>query len=71
LPLEDAVATAQDSTAPFTPLIAAVASAVEQSDVGQAVKEEIDKFFDVMPVFMDALDAVAELHPFINGMLNP
>jgi hypothetical protein len=71
LPLEDTVATIQERTTPFTPLIAAAACVVEQSDVGQAVKDGIDKFFEVMPVFMNALDAVAELHPFIGGMLNP
>jgi hypothetical protein len=52
------------------PLITAAADAVEQSDTGQAVKEKIDKFLDGMPVFMSALDAVADLHPFIGGMLN-
>jgi hypothetical protein len=69
LPLEDAVATAQSKTTALN-LIAAAAGAVERSDVDQTVKEGIDTFFDAMPVFMDALDAVAALHPFIGGSLS-
>ena len=47
--------------------MAAAVGAVEQSAVAKSIKEGIDKFFDGMPVFMNALDAVADLHPFIGG----
>jgi hypothetical protein len=67
VPLDDVVATTQGNIAPITSLITEVAGTVEQSEI---VKGKIDKFFEVMPVFMNALDAVAELHPFIGGMLN-
>jgi hypothetical protein len=70
LPLDDAVATAQGNVAPFMPLITTAADAVKQSDASQAMREKIDKFLEGMPVFMNALDAVADLHPFIGGMLN-
>ena len=67
--IDDAVATAQSDVAPFQPLplIMAVKGAVEQTDLGKAVKEGIDRFFEGMPIFMGALDAVADLHPFIGG----
>lgn len=65
--IEDVVATAQSNLAPFQPLIAAAKSAVEQTDISKAVTEGIDHFFEGMPVFMNALDAVADLHPFIGG----
>jgi hypothetical protein len=69
LPSEDADATTQSKTTALT-FIAAAAGSVEQTDVSQTVKEGIDTFFDAMPVFMDALDAVAALHPFIGGSLS-
>jgi hypothetical protein len=53
---------------PFAPVIKAAASVIGQSDIGMAVKEGIDHFFDGMPVFMSALDEVKSLHPFIGGM---
>ncbi len=64
----DAIATAQAHAAPLTPLITAAASAVVQTDIGKAVKEGIDHFFDGMPILMNALDEVKALHPFIGGM---
>ncbi len=64
----DVVATAQSNVAPFKPLITAAKGAVEQTDLGEAVKEGIDHFFEGMPIFMNALDVVADLHPFIGGM---
>ena len=67
MPPDDAVATTQGNIAPFKPLIAVAAVAIEQSEI---VKGRIDKFFEGMPVFMNALDAVGDLHPFIGGMLN-
>jgi hypothetical protein len=39
------------------------AGAVEKTSIGKSVKEGIDHFFEGMPVFMNALDAVADLHP--------
>ncbi|KAF8259842.1 hypothetical protein EI94DRAFT_1812645 [Lactarius quietus] len=45
---------------PFTPLMTAV-----RSEIGKAVKEGIDHFFDGIPVLMNALDEVKTLHPFI------
>jgi hypothetical protein len=70
LSLGDAVGVlggAQNNIAPFQPLITAAAGAIEQTAVGKSIKEGIDTFFDGMPVFMNALDAVADLHPFIGG----
>ncbi|KAH8987639.1 hypothetical protein EDB92DRAFT_1948471 [Lactarius akahatsu] len=63
--VDDAVATVKSNVAPFQPLITAAKGAVEQTDLGKAVKEGIDHFFEGMPIFMSALDAVADLHPFI------
>jgi len=68
--IDDAVATVQSNLAPFqplVPLITAAKDAVEQTDIGKFVKEGIDHFFEGMPIFMNALDAVADLHPFIGG----
>jgi hypothetical protein len=65
--VDDAVATAQDDVAPFQPLITAAEGAVGQTDLTKAVKEGIDHFFEGMPIFMSALDAVGDLHPFIGG----
>jgi len=67
LSLGDAVEKAQNNTKLFQPLITAAVGAVEQTTVAKSIKEGIDKFFDGMPVFMNALDAVADLHPFIGG----
>ncbi|KAF8273628.1 hypothetical protein EI94DRAFT_1795034 [Lactarius quietus] len=63
--LGNAIGTAKGIATPFTPVIKAAASAIGQSDIGMAVKEGIDHFFDGMPVFMSALDEVKSLHPFI------
>ena len=68
--IDDAVDYIQSSVAPFqplVPLITAAKDAVEQTDLGKVVKEGIDHFFEGMPIFMSALDAVADLHPFIGG----
>ncbi|KAI9438366.1 hypothetical protein H4582DRAFT_1815213 [Lactarius indigo] len=61
----DAFATVQSNVAPFQPLITAAKEAVGQTDLGKGVREGIDHFFEGMPIFMNALDAVADLHPFI------
>ncbi|KAI9438365.1 hypothetical protein H4582DRAFT_258574 [Lactarius indigo] len=63
--VDDVVDTVQSNVAPFQPLITAAKGAVEQTNLGKAVKEGIDHFFEGMPIFMNALDAVADLHPFI------
>lgn len=42
-------------------------AAVEQTDIGKAVKDGIDKFADGVPVFIKALDELKSLHPFIGG----
>ena len=68
--LGDAIGTVQGIegiAAPFAPLIKTVADVAGPSDIGQAVKDGIDHFFDGMPVFMSALDEVKSLHPFIGG----
>jgi hypothetical protein len=63
-----AIGAAEGIAAPLAPLIKAAAGVVGQSDIGKAVKDGIDQFFDGMPVFMSALDEVGSLHPFIGGM---
>ncbi|KAH9171873.1 hypothetical protein EDB89DRAFT_2070429 [Lactarius sanguifluus] len=63
--LGDATTAAQSNAAPFTPIITAAASAVGQTDIGKVVKEGIDRFFDGMPVLMNALDELKALHPFV------
>ncbi|KAI9464114.1 hypothetical protein BJY52DRAFT_887425 [Lactarius psammicola] len=66
--LGDSIATAQGNAPPFTPLSTVESSAVEQADIGKAVKEgmdHLDHFFDGMPVLMNALDEVKALYPFI------
>ncbi|KAI0249341.1 hypothetical protein BJV78DRAFT_1347821 [Lactifluus subvellereus] len=55
--VDDEVAMVQTNIAPFTSPIITAAGAV--------VQRGVDKFFEGMPVFMNALDAVADLHPFI------
>jgi hypothetical protein len=37
---------------------------------GKAIKEGIDRFSEVMPVLMNALDELRTLHPFIGGELS-
>ncbi|KAI0265382.1 hypothetical protein BC834DRAFT_825189 [Gloeopeniophorella convolvens] len=55
----------QGDIAPFIPLVQAAEASFSKSGVGKAVKEGVNHFFEGMPVFMNALDAVADLHPFI------
>ncbi|KAH9052369.1 hypothetical protein EDB87DRAFT_1835857 [Lactarius vividus] len=54
--------------APFQPLVTAAKEAVGQTDLNKAVKE-IDHFFEGMPIFLNGLDAVAGLHPFIGAVV--
>ncbi|KAI0061177.1 hypothetical protein BV25DRAFT_1806058 [Artomyces pyxidatus] len=63
--VEDRINALQGKTSTYAPLITATITAIESTGVAEAVKEGIDHFFDGMPVFMNALDAVADLHPFI------
>jgi hypothetical protein len=42
-------------------------SVASNAEVSTMVSDAVDHFFDGMPVFMDALDAVAKIHPFISG----
>jgi len=58
---------AQNVIAPFQPFIEGAVDDIEKTSIGKVVKEGIEKFFDDMPGFMKALDAVAKLHPFIGG----
>ncbi|KAI0265555.1 hypothetical protein BC834DRAFT_987866 [Gloeopeniophorella convolvens] len=50
---------------PMAPVAAAALSAVVQTDLGKSVQDGIEHFFEGMPVLMNALDAVAGLHPFV------
>ncbi|KAH9064500.1 hypothetical protein EDB87DRAFT_1680408 [Lactarius vividus] len=61
----DAVAAAQNYLEPFQPLITAAESAIGQTELVEAIEGRIDHFFEGMPIFMNALDVVADLHPFI------
>jgi hypothetical protein len=52
------------------PIITATVSAVAQSNIGNKIKAGIDKFSEGMPVFMNALDELKAIHPFIGGELS-
>jgi hypothetical protein len=39
--------------------------------LGKAIKEGIAKLSEGMPIFMNALDELKSLHPFIGGALIP
>ncbi|KAI0061160.1 hypothetical protein BV25DRAFT_1805982 [Artomyces pyxidatus] len=62
---EDRIDDVQGNTSTYTPPITATIDAAESTSVVEAVQEGIDHFFEGMPTFMNALDAVAILHPFI------
>ena len=53
---------------PFMPIIDATISAAQQTDIGKAIKEGINKFSEGMPILMRALDELKSLHPFIGGV---
>ena len=53
---------------PFTPIIGATVAVAQQSDIGKAIKDGINKFSEGMPVLMRALDELKSLHPFIGGV---
>jgi hypothetical protein len=69
LDLGDIVATTQCNATPFIPIVKATVTAAEQSHIGKAIKDGIDKFSEGMPILMSALDEVKALHPFIGGEL--
>ncbi|KAI0042039.1 hypothetical protein FA95DRAFT_1500564 [Auriscalpium vulgare] len=48
-----------------TPLVRAAATVIEGSALVQDIENGINRFFEGMPVFMNALDSVAQVHPFI------
>jgi len=45
--------------------------AAGQTDLGKAMKEGIAKLSEGMPIFMNALDELKAVHPFIGGALIP
>ncbi|KAI0040172.1 hypothetical protein FA95DRAFT_1550018 [Auriscalpium vulgare] len=62
---EDKVAGALDVKDAYEPLVSAAATVFEDTGIAQHIEDGIDHFFEGMPVFMNALDAVADVHPFI------
>jgi hypothetical protein len=48
------------------PIIKEFVAPAEKTDV---VKDTVLKFSDGIPVFMDALDGLAKVHPIISGTL--
>ncbi|KAI0056627.1 hypothetical protein BV25DRAFT_1864510 [Artomyces pyxidatus] len=64
--IEDRLDEAQEEAAAYGSLLPPTGDAIDQG-IAKAVQEGIDQFFEGMPVFMKALDAVAELHPFIGA----
>ena len=49
------------------PIIQAGVAAAQNTDIGKAIREGIDKFSEGMPVLMNALDELKAVHPFIGG----
>ena len=62
--------TTQSDVAPLIPIVKATVAVVEQTDVGQAIKDGINKFSEGMPVLMNILDELKAIHPFIGGEFN-
>jgi hypothetical protein len=50
--------------------VKATVAVVEQTDVGQAIKDGINTFSEGMPVLMNILDELKAIHPFIGGEFN-
>ncbi|KAI0041300.1 hypothetical protein FA95DRAFT_1501703 [Auriscalpium vulgare] len=48
-----------------TPVVSAAITAIEETHISEVVQDGINMFIDGMPVLMNALDVVADLHPFI------
>jgi len=64
--IERAYAAAKDFIAPFEPIIKTAADVVGPTTIGKYAKEGFDKFYEGIPLFTAALEAVAELHPCLN-----
>ncbi|KAH9994244.1 hypothetical protein BJV77DRAFT_995584 [Russula vinacea] len=62
--LDDTVATLSNNATPIQ-YFASTAAGDGKTAIGESVKERIDTFFEEMPVFMNALDELVALHPFI------
>jgi hypothetical protein len=50
-----------------TTVLSTAETIVSDTGLKDTILKGIDQFFDGMPVFMAALDAVGDLHPFIKG----
>ncbi|KAI0044626.1 hypothetical protein FA95DRAFT_1496723 [Auriscalpium vulgare] len=59
------VLAAKSAMSTVMPVVSAAMTAIEETHIAEVVQDGINKFFDGMPVLMNALDAVADLHPFI------
>ena len=57
----------QRHATPYIPIVKDAVTVAGQTDFGKATKEGINKFFEGMPVFMNALDELKSLYPFIGG----
>jgi hypothetical protein len=57
----------QSDDTPFISVIKATVAVAEQTDFHKAMKDEIDKFLEDIPLLMNALDELKALHPFIVG----
>jgi hypothetical protein len=68
---DDIIDTEQHVVSPLIPIIQAGVAAAEQTDIGRALKEGIDKFSEGIPVLMKALNELKGVHPFIGGELIP
>jgi hypothetical protein len=45
----------------------AVSTTRNNSAIGKAIKDEIEKFSQDLPAFMNVLEQLKSLHPFIGG----
>ncbi|KAI0063522.1 hypothetical protein BV25DRAFT_381883 [Artomyces pyxidatus] len=55
----------RDKISAYAPIGTPTNDGIDDSEAAKVVEDRIDNFFDGLPVFMNALDAVANLHPFI------
>jgi hypothetical protein len=61
----------QSDATPFMPILKDTIAAAEQTVLGKTIQDKIDKFSEGVPVFMDALDQLGKIHPFIQGNYTP
>ena len=47
--------------------VKSIGTLLQSTDAVQNIDNKLDDFTDSIPVFIDALDEVSRLHPFING----